>query len=49
MNHVASLVLPAVLGLFAGLGHGYIAHQAHLPMSLGDQVAQLTQPIVNPE
>jgi hypothetical protein len=41
MQHIASLVLPAVIGLLAGLGHGFIAHQAHLPMALGDQVAQL--------
>jgi hypothetical protein len=41
MQYIASLILPAALGLLAGLGHGFISHQAHLPMSLGDQVAQL--------
>ena len=38
MNHLASLVLPAIIGLFAGVGHGITAHNLDLPLSLSDQL-----------
>ncbi len=38
MNHLTSLILPACLGLFAGIGHGIVAHQADLPFSLTEQL-----------
>lgn len=34
---VPSLVLPAALGLIAGIGHGVVSHYAGLPLSLLDQ------------
>ena len=37
MNNFSFLILPALLGLIAGAGHGVVAHYADLPMSLGDQ------------
>ncbi|WP_293117629.1 hypothetical protein [Okeania sp. SIO1I7] len=39
MNNFASLVLPAILGIITGVGHGIISHQADLPVSLTEQVA----------
>ncbi|WP_287240218.1 MULTISPECIES: hypothetical protein [unclassified Okeania] len=38
MNNFASLVLPAILGLITGVGHGIISHNADLPVSLTEQV-----------
>ena len=38
MKTLASLTLPAILGLVAGIGHGIVSHQADLPMSLTEQV-----------
>ncbi|WP_293057479.1 MULTISPECIES: hypothetical protein [unclassified Okeania] len=39
MNNFASLVLPAILGIITGVGHGIISHKADLPVSLTEQVA----------
>ncbi|MBE9059446.1 hypothetical protein [cf. Phormidesmis sp. LEGE 11477] len=38
MNYLASLVLPAALGMIAGVAHGVISHEMNLPLSLADQV-----------
>lgn len=40
MNRLASLVLPAALGLIAGISHGVVAHSMDLPMSLSEQLLQ---------
>ena len=40
MNNVASLILPAIIGLLAGVGHGVTSHQQDLPFSLTEQVLQ---------
>ncbi|MBE9067922.1 hypothetical protein IQ260_14810 [Leptolyngbya cf. ectocarpi LEGE 11479] len=40
MDSLKSLILPAFLGLTAGVAHGVISHQAGLPMSLTDQLVQ---------
>ncbi|MEM7062971.1 MAG: hypothetical protein AAF572_07400 [Cyanobacteria bacterium P01_B01_bin.77] len=40
MDNLKSLILPAFLGLTAGVAHGVISHQAGLPMSLTDQLIQ---------
>jgi len=40
MSNFASLVLPAFIGLLAGLGHGWVSHEAGLPVSLGEQLVQ---------
>ncbi|MEM6868996.1 MAG: hypothetical protein AAF528_11520 [Cyanobacteria bacterium P01_C01_bin.121] len=39
MNYLASLLLPATLGLIAGMAHGAVSHMMDLPMSLSEQVA----------
>jgi len=44
MSHLKYLILPALLGLVAGMGHGFIAHSANLPVSLTDQFFQALQP-----
>ena len=38
MNNVASLILPAVIGLVTGIGHGVISEQLNLPFSLAEQI-----------
>lgn len=40
MNNLASLALPAVLGLIAGIGHGIVSHNADLPFSLAEQITE---------
>ena len=40
MNSFASLVFPAFIGLLAGIGHGWVSHEAGLPVSLGEQLVQ---------
>ena len=44
MNSLASLILPAFVGLMAGIGHGIISHKADLPLSLTDQFLQILLP-----
>ncbi len=46
MNNLKSLILPAFLGLTAGVAHGIISHQVGLPMSLTEQ---LVRPLVASE
>ncbi|MEM9092108.1 MAG: hypothetical protein AAGC93_25655 [Cyanobacteria bacterium P01_F01_bin.53] len=43
MNYLSSLILPAALGLVAGMGHGVVSHYAELPVSLGEQIVQPLQ------
>ncbi len=38
MNHLASLIIPAALGLIAGLAHGVVSHAMDLPMPLSEQI-----------
>ena len=40
MNRLAALVLPAALGLIAGISHGVVSHSMNMPVSLTDQVLQ---------
>ncbi|MEL6137894.1 MAG: hypothetical protein AAFR42_10850 [Cyanobacteria bacterium J06628_6] len=40
MLQLRDLLLPAAIGLIAGVGHGIMSHQADLPLSLVDQVVQ---------
>ena len=37
MDNLKTLILPAFLGLTAGVAHGVISHQVGLPMSLAEQ------------
>ena len=43
---IKSLILPAFLGLAAGMAHGVVSHQAGLPMSLTEQ---FVKPFVAPQ
>ncbi|VEP17093.1 hypothetical protein H1P_550004 [Hyella patelloides LEGE 07179] len=38
MNNLASLVIPAVIGLVTGIGHGITSHNLDLPFSLTEQL-----------
>ena len=38
MNNFASLLLPAVIGLVSGVGHGITSHYLDLPFSLTEQL-----------
>jgi len=38
MNNLASLILPAIIGLVSGIGHGITSHNLDLPLSLTDQL-----------
>ena len=38
MNYLASLLLPAALGLIAGATHGLVSHAMDLPVALEDQM-----------
>ena len=40
MNNWASLLLSAILGLTAGIGHGITSHYQDLPVSLAEQVVE---------
>lgn len=40
MNNLVNLILPAVFGLVAGVGHGIVSHHAELPVSLTEQFLQ---------
>ena len=43
MRNLASFILPSVLGLVAGVGHGIISHNQDLPFSLAEQVIESVQ------
>lgn len=50
MNRLAALVLPAALGLIAGISHGVVSHSMDMPVSLTEQVLQplgASQPLRN--
>jgi len=40
MKNLASFLLPSILGLVAGVGHGITSHNQDLPFSLADQVVE---------
>ncbi|MEL6441094.1 MAG: hypothetical protein AAFQ80_17790 [Cyanobacteria bacterium J06621_8] len=44
MKSSASLILPAILGLFAGVGHGMVSHYQDLPFSLSEQIIESINP-----
>ncbi|MCL2924865.1 MAG: hypothetical protein MGF17_09645 [Trichodesmium sp. MAG_R04] len=46
MTSLTSLILPAILGLITGVGHGVLSHQANLPISLTTQLQLSLQ--INP-
>lgn len=39
MKNLASLILPGIVGLVAGIGHGITSHHLDLPFSLTEQAA----------
>ena len=43
MKNLASFILPSVLGLVAGIGHGITSHHQDLPFSLAEQVVESVQ------
>ena len=49
MNSLPSFLLPAVLGLVAGVSHGVFSHQANLPVSLGEQLLSAVSPVLQTE
>ena len=38
MNNLGSLILPAIIGLLSGIGHGITSHNLDLPFSLTEQL-----------
>ena len=38
MKNLTSLVLPAIVGLVTGIGHGITSHHLDLPFSLTEQM-----------
>ena len=42
-NNWASLLLPGILGLITGIGHGINSHYQELPFALTEQVVQSLQ------
>ena len=40
MKNLVLYILPSVLGLVAGIGHGVTSHQQDLPFSLSEQVIE---------
>ena len=40
MKDLASLLIPSILGLVAGVGHGVVSHYQDLPFSLSEQVIE---------
>ena len=38
MKSLTSLVLPAIVGLVTGIGHGITSHHLELPFSLTEQI-----------
>ena len=49
MTPLPSFVLPAILGLVAGIGHGVVSHQADLPFSLSEQLLSVVNPALQAE
>lgn len=43
MKNLASFILPSILGLVAGIGHGIASHHQELPFSLAEQVVESVQ------
>ncbi len=43
MKNWASFILPSILGLVAGIGHGIASHHQELPFSLAEQVVESVQ------
>ncbi len=43
MNNLSSFILPAVIGLFTGIGHGFVSEKLDLPQSLAEQIVPTTQ------
>ena len=43
MKNLASYILPSLIGLLAGIGHGVASHQQELPFSLAEQVIESVQ------
>ena len=43
MKNWASFILPSILGLVAGIGHGITSHHQELPFSLAEQVVESVQ------
>ncbi len=44
MRNLAPYLLPSILGLVAGIGHGITSHNQNLPFSLADQVIESVSP-----
>ncbi|MEO0769211.1 MAG: hypothetical protein AAFY72_07210 [Cyanobacteria bacterium J06649_4] len=40
MQRLAPLLLPAALGLIAGITHGFVSHTLEMPVTLGEQLTQ---------
>ena len=40
MKDLASFIIPSILGLVAGIGHGVVSHHQDLPFSLSEQVIE---------
>jgi len=40
MNNWVSFIIPSILGLVAGIGHGVVSHHQDLPFSLSEQVVE---------
>ncbi|WP_319418930.1 hypothetical protein [Pleurocapsa sp. FMAR1] len=40
MRNLAAYILPSILGLVAGIGHGITSHNQNLPFSLSDQLIE---------
>ncbi len=40
MKDLASFIVPSILGLVAGIGHGVVSHYQDLPFSLSEQVIE---------
>lgn len=44
MKNLAPYIIPSILGLVAGIGHGIASHHQDLPFSLAEQVIESVQP-----